>query len=119
MPYYAGVFNSVEVNFSFRQMLKAKTVGDWMQQTPDHFLFAVKAHQQITHFKRLKNAEESVKFFASSIEPLFTAKRLGPVLIQLPPNLKGDLGLLREFLMIWPRAVRCAFEFRHSSWLNE
>ena len=98
MPYYASVFNAVEVNYSFRQMLKAKTIGDWLQQTPEHFMFAVKAHQQITHIKRLRNAEDSVKFFTSSIEPLFTAKRLGPILIQLPPNLKGDVGLLREFL---------------------
>lgn len=119
LPYYAGVFNSVEVNYSFRQMLKAKTIGDWLQQTPEHFLFAVKAHQQITHFRRLRNAEDSVKFFTQSVEPLFTAKRLGPILIQLPPNLKGDVGLLREFLLIWPRAVRCTFEFRHASWFND
>jgi uncharacterized protein YecE (DUF72 family) len=119
LPYYASVFNAVEVNYSFRQMLKAKTIGDWLQQTPEHFMFAVKAHQQITHIKRLRNAEDSVKFFASSIEPLFAAKRLGPILIQLPPNLKGDVGLLREFLTIWPRAVRCTFEFRHASWFND
>jgi uncharacterized protein YecE (DUF72 family) len=119
LPYYASVFNAVEVNYSFRQMLKAKTIGDWLQQTPEHFMLAVKAHQQITHFKRLRNAEDSVRFFASSIEPLFTAKRLGPVLIQLPPNLKGDVGLLREFLSIWPRGVRCTFEFRQSSWFND
>ena len=63
LPYYASVFNAVEVNYSFRQMLKAKTIGDWLQQTPEHFMFAVKAHQQITHIKRLRNAEDSVKFF--------------------------------------------------------
>jgi uncharacterized protein YecE (DUF72 family) len=119
LPYYAGVFNAVEVNYSFRQMLKAKTVSDWLQQTPEPFMFAVKAHQQITHFKRLRNAEDSVKFFASSVELLFTAGRLGPILIQLPPNLKGDVGLLREFLSIWPRAVRSTFEFRHASWFND
>jgi uncharacterized protein YecE (DUF72 family) len=88
-------------------------------QTPEHFRFALKAHQAITHFRRLKNAEEPLQRFVDSIQPLAQAGRLGPVLFQLPPNLKADLGLLNSFLELVPRKLRAAFEFRHATWFNE
>ena len=87
--------------------------------TPGHFRLGMKAHQVITHIKRLKGTEEFVPRFLATIEPLAAAGKLGPVLFQLPPNLKADSALLKDFLAILPRAVPAAFEFRHESWFSD
>jgi uncharacterized protein YecE (DUF72 family) len=79
----------------------------------------VKAHQVITHIKRLKGTDDFVPRFLSTIEPLAQAGKLGPVLFQLPPNLKAEAGLLGEFLPSLPRGMQAAFEFRHPSWFTD
>jgi uncharacterized protein YecE (DUF72 family) len=119
LSHYATRLNTVEVNFTFRQLVKETTIQNWIQETPAHFRFGVKAHQVITHIKRLKGAEDFVPRFLATIEPLASAGKLGPVLFQLPPNLKADAELLKDFLAILPRAVRAAFEFRHASWFAD
>lgn len=119
LNYYATQLNTVEVNFTFRQLVKESTVQKWLQETPARFQFAVKAHQVITHIKRLKGAEEFVQRFLGTIEPLAAAGKLASVLFQLPPNLKADPALLKDFLAILPRTVPMAFEFRHESWFDE
>jgi uncharacterized protein YecE (DUF72 family) len=116
LGYYSTQLNTVEVNFTFRQLVKETTIQNWMQDTPPHFRFGVKAHQVITHIKRLKATEDFVPRFLATIEPLAAAGKLGPVLFQLPPNLKADVTLLKDFLAIMPRTVPTAFEFRHESW---
>jgi uncharacterized protein YecE (DUF72 family) len=119
LAYYATRLNTVEVNFTFRQLVKETTIQNWMSQTPAHFRFGVKAHQVITHIKRLKGTEDFVPRFLATIEPLAAAKKLGPVLFQLPPNLKADPTLLKDFLALLPRTVPAAFEFRHDSWFTD
>jgi uncharacterized protein YecE (DUF72 family) len=119
LGYYASKLNTVEVNFTFRQLVKETTIQNWMQETPAHFKFGVKAHQVITHIKRLKGAEDFVARFLATIEPLAAAGKLGPVLFQLPPNLKADPVLLKDFLAVLPRTVPAAFEFRHESWFSD
>ena len=119
LTYYASQLNTVEVNLTFRQLLKDTTAQKWIAQTPEHFRFGIKAHQVITHIKRLKNAEEFVQRFFGTIAPLAQAGKLGPVLFQLPPNMKADVKLLDEFLTTLPRAVPIAFEFRHESWFAD
>jgi len=119
LQYYATRLNAVEVNFTFRQLLKETTAQKWIAETPAEFRLSVKAHQVITHIKRLKNAEDFVPRFLITIEPLARAGKLGPVLFQLPPNLKADAKLLEDFLLIVPRAVPSAFEFRHESWFSD
>ncbi|HUJ95062.1 MAG TPA: DUF72 domain-containing protein [Terriglobales bacterium] len=119
LPYYATRLNTVEVNFTFRQLVKETTVQKWIEQTPPGFRFGVKAHQVITHIKRLQKTEDFVPRFLATIEPLARAEKLGPVLFQLPPNLKADAKLLEEFLVTLPRAVPAAFEFRHNSWFTD
>ena len=57
--------------------------------------------------------------FIASLQPLDAEKKLGPVLFQLPPFLKCDLPLLKDFLNALPRRLRAAFEFRHASWFSE
>src|SRR3954451_20409883 len=119
LEYYTSRLNTVEVNFTFRQLVKETTIQKWLQESPAHFRFGVKAHQVITHIKRLKGTEEFVRRFLATIEPLAAAGKLGPVLFQLPPNLKADAGLLRDFLALLPRTLPAAFEFRHSSWFAD
>ena len=119
LAHYATQLNTVEVNFTFRQLVKESTIQNWLQQTPAHFRFGIKAHQVITHIKRLKATEDFVPRFLATIEPLAAAGKLGPVLFQLPPNLKADVALLKDFLGVLPRSVPAAFEFRHESWFGD
>jgi uncharacterized protein YecE (DUF72 family) len=119
LKYYGTQLNTVEVNYTFRRMLSEKAAENWMADTGPGFRFALKMHQAITHFKRLKNADEPLQYFLKNAELLHKGGRLGPVLVQLPPNLKADVGVLREFLALLPRVVKFAFEFRHSSWFAE
>ena len=117
LRYYAGRLNCVEVNYTFRHMPSEKTVTSWIESTPPGFLFAVKAHQAITHANRLKEgAREPTEYFLETLKPLHEAGRLGPVLLQLPPNLKLDLDRLARFLELLPRDLRFTFEFRNASW---
>src|SRR5437016_5909645 len=119
LGHYSTQLNTVEVNFTFRQLVTESTIQNWLQETPSHFRFGVKAHQVITHIKRLKGTEDFVPRFLATIAPLASAGKLGPVLFQLPPNLKADASLLKDFLAIVPSAVPAAFEFRHSSWFED
>ena len=119
LQYYSTQLNAVEVNFTFRQLLKETTAQKWISETPPAFHFSVKAHQVITHIKRLKKTEDFIPRFMGTIEPLARAGKLGPLLFQLPPNLKADLELLREFLAVLPRGAISAFEFRNDSWFTD
>ena len=119
LAHYATRLNSVEINYTFRRLPAAGTLENWVQATPPTFRFAVKAHQRITHFQRLKNVGEFTDVFFKSIDPLRSARRLGPVLFQLPPQFKCDLDVLGAFLAQLPIDVRCAFEFRNDSWLSD
>ena len=119
LNFYATKLNTVEVNFTFRQLVKETTIQNWLAETPEHFRFTIKAHQVLTHIKRLKASEEFLKRFLATLEPLERAKRLGPILFQLPPNFKADQDTLAEFLAIIPKGVRAAFEFRNASWFRE
>ncbi len=116
LKHYATRLNSVEINYTFRQLPKATTLENWIQATPEGFSFACKAHQRITHILRLKESEFTEVFF-KAIDPLRTSRRLGPVLFQLAPNFKADLALLTAFVEKLPGDIRCAFEFRNKSWL--
>jgi len=119
LQHYSTQLNAVEVNFTFRQLLKEATAQKWIADTPAGFRMSVKAHQVITHIKRLKNTGDFIPRFLGTIEPLARAEKLGPLLFQLPPNLKADPKLLEEFLTVLPRAVPSAFEFRHASWFTD
>jgi uncharacterized protein YecE (DUF72 family) len=119
LSHYSTQLNAVEVNFTFRQLVKDTTLAKWMADTPERFRFTIKAHQVLTHIKRLKGTEDFLPRFLGTIESLARAGKLGPVLFQLPPNFKVDLEVLKSFLAALPRALQSAFEFRHASWFNE
>jgi uncharacterized protein YecE (DUF72 family) len=118
LKHYATRLNAVEINYTFRQLPSSSTLENWMKATPEGFVFALKAHMRITHLLRLKESEFTQVFFRA-IDPLRVTRRLGPVLFQLPPNLKADVPTLAAFLAALPQDIRCAFEFRNATWLTD
>jgi uncharacterized protein YecE (DUF72 family) len=119
LRHYAQRLNCVEINYTFRRLPSASTLANWVEATPSGFVFAVKANMRITHVLRLKNAESATELFLKMIDPLRSARRLGPILFQLPPAMKCDVALLAAYLGLLPGDLRYAFEFRHASWLAE
>ncbi|MBV9770647.1 MAG: DUF72 domain-containing protein [Bryobacterales bacterium] len=118
LSYYATRLNAVEVNYTFRRLPSVSTLEKWVNETRPGFVFPLKAHMRITHILKLQPSDFTEVFFRA-IDPLRSARRIGPVLFQLPPALKCDQALLSDFLETLPRDVRCAFEFRHASWLTD
>jgi uncharacterized protein YecE (DUF72 family) len=117
LSFYAERFATVEVNNTFYRMPSAKTLALWRSEVPECFRFALKAPQRITHQKRLSGCEETVAFLYRVLAEL--GGRLGPVLYQLPPNMKKDLPRLTAFLDFLPPGGRAAFEFRHATWFAD
>jgi uncharacterized protein YecE (DUF72 family) len=116
LEFYSTQLNAVELNATFRRMPTASSIAGWVGATTPDFRFAAKAHQSITHIRRLKDAGDSLRFFLQSLEPMRQSGKLGPVLVQIPPNLKADLALIKDFVQLLPQAYRFAFEFRHETW---
>jgi uncharacterized protein YecE (DUF72 family) len=119
LPFYAKQFSTVEINHSFYRMPTESALSNWAKSVPEGFRFALKANQRITHIKRLRDCESTLKRFLEIASILNDGDHLGPILIQLPPNFKFDRPLLEEFLALRPPAFRFAFEVRHASWYTE
>ena len=119
LEHYSTRLNSTEINYTYHRLPSAKSVGEWIEGTRAPFTFSLKAHMKLTHVLRLKGCESFLEVFLRAVDPLRMQNRLGVVLFQLPPNLKCDPELLREFLALLPGDMRFAFEFRHDSWLAE
>jgi uncharacterized protein YecE (DUF72 family) len=119
LPYYAGKFRSVEINYTFYRMPTPKLIAGWRAQVPPEFRFTLKAPKRITHDRRLRPADvaESVTGFITAAAEL--GPQLAALLFQLPPNFKKDLPLLNEFLTLLPPKTTAAFEFRNASWLDD
>lgn len=117
LHYYGENFRSVESNSTFRGMPKPDVLEKWAADVPENFKFAIKAPQQITHIKRLKESKDLLSHLFEVAAVL--EKRLGPVLFQLPPNFKKDAERLATFLDLLPKRSRAAFEFRHESWFDQ
>jgi uncharacterized protein YecE (DUF72 family) len=117
LEYYATIFSTVEINATFYRLPSEKMVQGWHDKVPDDFVYAVKGSRLITHYKRLKDVDESVQVFFDRINGL--AERLGPILWQLPPSMKKDLPRLVSFIKTLPKDVRHAVEFRHPSWMDD
>jgi uncharacterized protein YecE (DUF72 family) len=117
LPYYAERFSSTEINYTFHRIPSAKTIDGWCKATPERFKFSLKAPQKVTHFAKLRNCGDTLRFFHQVVCDL--EKKLGVVLFQLPPGLKKDAALLSDFLNDFPEGMRAAFEFRHDSWFGD
>jgi uncharacterized protein YecE (DUF72 family) len=117
LKHYGTQFRTVEINNTFRRMPTVPLLEGWAAEVPADFKFVIKAPQQITHIRRLKDVDDSVSHLMQVVGAL--KERLGPVLFQLPPNLKKDVPRLRDFLTLLPPDRRAAFEFRHESWFDD
>ncbi|HMJ90494.1 MAG TPA: DUF72 domain-containing protein [Candidatus Acidoferrum sp.] len=117
LGFYSERFNSTESNYTFRRMPAESTLVNWAAQVPENFRFSLKAPQQITHFRQLRDCELVVQHFADVAQAL--GPKLGAVLFQLPPSLHCDVTLLRDFLVVMPPNLKSAFEFRHESWFAD
>jgi uncharacterized protein YecE (DUF72 family) len=117
LAHYAARLPTVEINYTFRAMPKREMLEKWATQTPEHFRFALKAPQRITHFARLRGVDDTVAYFAEVASAM--GERLGPSLFQLPPGFKCDVALLRDFLALLKGKLRAAFEFRDRSWFDD
>ena len=119
LDYYSTQLNCVEVNYTFRARPAVTTLQNWATVTPEGFTFVAKAHQRITHIKRLTDVEQDVDAFFAALQPLLHARKLGAVLFQLPPNLKVDPDRLAKFLKSLPKDAPSAIEYRNQSWFND
>jgi len=117
LAYYGERLNAVEINNTFYRMPKRATLADWGDKVPDEFSFVLKASRKITHFKRLKDTQDELGYLVDVSSEL--GARLGPMLFQLPPNMKIDVERLRDFVSLFPAGLRAAFEFRHDSWFAD
>ena len=119
LAYYSSRYPALEAVGTWRQMPSEATVARWIVETPDEFKVCPKMHADVTHAARLKpSGWSALDAFVQALIPLGRAGKQGPTLVQLPPNLKRDDALLREFLMALPQTetARVAVEFRHPSW---
>ena len=115
---YSAQFGAVEINNTFYRLPKEQVLLDWAAKVPEPFSFAIKASQRITHHARLKpESLAAVEFLMKNTASL--GSRLGPILFQLPPNLKKDFDRLRVFLDSLPLDRRFTIEFRHESWFED
>jgi uncharacterized protein YecE (DUF72 family) len=119
LPYYSQRLPTVEINNTFYRMPKVSMLEAWVECTPADFRFAIKASRRITHISRHKaeSAADSVQYLYNALAAL--GKKRGPVLFQLPPNLKKDLPRLEAFLPLLPEGHRAAFEFRNDTWFDD
>jgi uncharacterized protein YecE (DUF72 family) len=144
--YASRVFPTIELNGSFYSLQRPEYFAAWHRETPPGFLFAIKGPRFITHVKRLRDIEKPLaNFFASGLFNLMD--KLGPILWQLPPQMRFDESLIERFLALLPhdtaaalalarkrdhrmkgrarlaidqpRPLRYAVEVRHSSFIDE
>jgi uncharacterized protein YecE (DUF72 family) len=115
--YYAERFSTVEINNTFYRMPNAKTIAGWAAATPEAFAFVLKAPKRITHDARLKDVEDPLRYFCETARTL--GPKLGPLLFQLPPYFRKDVGRLGNVLALVPSGLLAAFEFRHPSWFSD
>lgn len=114
LGYYASHFMSLEINRSFYRLPARENFAAWREQTPEGFMFAVKASRFITHMKKLKEPEATLPPLLDAIDGL--GDKLGPLLFQLPPNWHANPARLRAFLQLIPKGLKVAFELRDPSW---
>ena len=117
LRFYGEHFGAVEINYTFKYTPTATMLATWADTVPAGFQFVLKAPQQITHRKRLKDVSDAVSNFLDLASTL--KKRLGLLLFQLPPDFQKDVPRLRAFLALLPPERRVTLEFRHASWFDD
>jgi uncharacterized protein YecE (DUF72 family) len=118
---YSSIFDTVEIDSSFYKFPEKGTMLGMTRYTPRGFLFSAKMSRKFTHELRLKldeNAQTELDSFCELFDPLLSQDKLACMLVQLPPSLKRDDGLLEGFLALLPKRINYVVEFRHPSWLE-
>lgn len=101
LHYASRQVNSIEINGTFYALQKPETFQRWHDDTPENFVFSVKAPQYITHVRRLKEISEPLaNFFASGL--LCLKEKMGPILWQFPPNVMLKDDRFEKFLRMLP-----------------
>jgi uncharacterized protein YecE (DUF72 family) len=118
LTFYAGRFDTVELNTTFYRLPRVEAVRRWVEETPETFVFAVKVSRYLTHVKRLRELPQHLALLYERLEPLRRSPKLGPLLWQLPPTFRADHERLAGALEQLPPGERHAFEFRHPSWFG-
>jgi len=102
LAYASKIFSTIEINGTHYSLQKPASFRRWREETPEGFVFSVKANRFITHIRRLREIEKPLaNFFASGI--LALEEKLGPVLWQFPPSFRFDAELMENFLAMLPR----------------
>lgn len=124
LEHYAGRYATVENDGTFYRLPARETFAEWRARTPEGFVMAIKASRYLTHIRRLRDPAEPVRRLMQAAGGL--GDRLGPVLLQLPPNLTAEVARLDECLAQFGQAarasgrpVRVAVEPRHPSWWTD
>lgn len=129
LEYYCDHYPAVEMDGSWYRMPAEKSVEDWIKRSPESFKFSFKMHRDVTHMRRLKpECKDSLEFFLKRLVPMAKAGKLGPILVQLPPNMKRDDERLKGCFAFLPHdlsrieggsadlKVTWAIEFRNDTW---
>ena len=119
LAFYSARLPTVEINNTFYRMPKTSVFENWAAAAPEDFRFSIKASQRITHMSRLRaeTAAEPVGYLYKNLAAL--GQKRGPVLFQLPPNMKKDLSRLTAFLSLLPAGHNATFEFRNDTWFDD
>lgn len=117
LVYYSSQFNAIELNATFYRMFPPEQFTKWKEKTPDHFKFFPKVTQDISHIKRLKDAERLVDIYINAVSRL--EEKLGMVFLQMHQNFAPkDFDRVVHFVEYWPKEIPITFEFRHPDWYS-
>ncbi len=117
LSFYSKHFSTVEVNVIFYRKVRPSTFQKWYSEVTETFLFSVKMSRQITHFKKLKIEQSILDSFIESVSIL--KDKLGVILIQLPPSLKFDEVLLKDFTSMLDKKYKYAIEVRNKTFIDD
>lgn len=116
LRYYAQRLPALEIDNTFYRLPRESVLAGWAEQVAGEFRFSLKASRRITHFKRLKDAEDETEYLLRVAQTL--GPKLGAILFQLPPNMQKDRDRLARFLDLLPAPVPAVFEFRSPGWFE-
>ena len=117
LSFYSQHFSTTEINNTFYRSPSEDTSAKWAEQVPENFRFTLKLNRKITHKKRLKDVEDAMEWFLKGAAPL--GKKLGTLLVQLPPYFRENQVVLEHFLEGYSKRAPLALEFRHPSWFSD
>ncbi len=114
LEHHSALWQTVEVNNAFYRLPERHVFEQWAARTPPDYVVTVKASRFLSHIKRLREPEEPVARLMERVAGL--GRKVGAILVQLPPNLQADVEKLDHCLSCFPPGTRVVVEPRHTSW---